>query len=342
LQVNILPLFYKNIILLKTCIIANIYQKPAQIISMKKVFDKMSYLFLIFALTISICAFSGCGDTQTQISVDSIEISKKNIYLAEGQTAVISAQVFPFNATNQNVIWSSTNENVVMIENGFVTANKAGDAVIEVISEDGGYKGTCNVLVTTASNNLALNDYNNLNMPPRELEPIYNSQDYNSNDNKSGTSVSNTSRKTQNDEFALGKTTKSVSPVSKTKEGKTPHRIAQNLVKRASAEVQDDKTVASSVLNDFASELQNSIDDLSLESELFDTQTENSILSVFDDIHKSIIDDIKTIKQEMLNCIYDVQQKIDNDEYTVQRKDLNGVTFVVISNESNEEQFENL
>jgi hypothetical protein len=26
----------------------------------------------------------------------------------------------------------------------------------------------------------------------------------------------------------------------------------------------------------------------------------------------------------------------------VQRKDLNGVTFVVISNESNEEQFENL
>ena len=121
----------------------------------------------------------GCGDlfdrgNQTkEVRVDGIEISKKNLYLAEGQTAVISAQVYPFNANNQSYTFESSNESVVSVEDGFVTAKKAGNATIYVYSTEGGYNDSCNVLVTTAANNLELNQYNNLNMPPKELEPIY-------------------------------------------------------------------------------------------------------------------------------------------------------------------------
>ena len=123
-------------------------------------------ILIIFVFLCGFCLiFTGCGSQNESIIVDSISISKKNLYLAEGQTAQISAQVYPFNADNQNYEIISSNPAVVIVDNGFVKAIKAGNATISAISEDGGYKDSCNVLVTTVKNNLALNNYNNMNMP---------------------------------------------------------------------------------------------------------------------------------------------------------------------------------
>ena len=259
----------------------------------------------------------GCGASSTKISVDSIEISKKNIYLAEGQTAVITAQVYPFNAENQNVIWKSTNENVVTIENGFITAKSAGDAVIEVISEEGGYKDTCNVLVTTASDNLALNDYNNLNMPPKELEPIYE----------------NTSQKTNK---TTGKT------ISKKSTKNTGRKLIKNIAKKASAESVSQKESALLVIDEIKSELKNSIENLSKQTEIIktsitETNTENTFAKTFADIQTSVINGIKEIKQEILDSLENTEQKVQSEEWTVQNKNLDGVTFVVISNKTESE-----
>ena len=281
----------------------------------------MMFTFLL----ISILCLAGCGTSEEKIMVDSIQISKKNIYLAEGQTAVISAQVYPFNASNQKVVWSSTNDKVVTIEDGFITAHKAGDAIIEVISEEGGYKDTCNVLVTTAENNLALNDYNNLNMPPRELEPIYNSRDYDAQNQ----TVNN--KKTQNTSF---------SKLTSNKTNNQPVKSSnlKNVTTMANAEVTDDKQVAMSMFEKVKSNLKNSIDSLQQEKELISTTLRNDFSNDFQNFvfnfQSELLDEMKNVKQEMIDSIEQIQEKVQNNEFTVQKQNTDGVTFVMISNMS--------
>ena len=281
----------------------------------------MMFTFLL----ISILCLAGCGTSEEKIMVDSIQISKKNIYLAEGQTAVISAQVYPFNASNQKVVWSSTNDKVVTIEDGFITAHKAGDAIIEVISEEGGYKDTCNVLVTTAENNLALNDYNNLNMPPRELEPIYNSRDYDAQNQ----TVNN--KKTQNTSF---------SKLTSNKTNNQPVKSSnlKNVTTMANAEVTDDKQVAMSMFEKVKSNLKNSIDSLQQEKELISTTLKNDFSNDFQNFvfnfQSELLDEMKNVKQEMIDSIEQIQEKVQNNEFTVQKQNTDGVTFVMISNMS--------
>ena len=122
-----------------------------------KVKNGIKKISIISILIVFACIFfAGCGQTALNVYVDGISISKKNLYLAEGQTSVISAQVFPFNANNQNYTFESSNNDVVTCEDGFVVAKKAGNATIFVYSEEGGYKDSCNVLVTTAKGKIEL------------------------------------------------------------------------------------------------------------------------------------------------------------------------------------------
>lgn len=275
-----------------------------------KYFKKFSTMVLALFVVCG-CFLAGCGSTTQTIGVDSIQISKKNVYLAEGETAVLSAQVYPFNANNQNVVWKSSDESVVKVEDGFITAIKKGEAVIEVLSEEGGYKDTCNILVAKASEHLALNNYNNLNMPPKELQPIYNGQ------NQSTTTAS-----TKN---ATNRTTAA--------------KIAKEMAIKAGAQVEDAKQSAKNVANQIKLELKNSINALSKQKQAITKQISNSAHSEFEDMfynmQNEMIDSIKNTKQQILKQIEQTEEKIDSEEYTVQNKNLNGVTFVVISNNQN-------
>lgn len=71
-----------------------------------------------------------------------------NITIRKGETVTITAIVIPDNATDKNILWSSSNENVVTVSGGVATAVDQGNAIITVTTEDGGFKGTCNVTVT--------------------------------------------------------------------------------------------------------------------------------------------------------------------------------------------------
>ena len=266
----------------------------------KSIFKFSCLLLMILIIPILL---SGCGSEEMTINVDGIEISKQNLYLAEGQTAVISAQVFPFNATNQNYTFESTDESVVTIEDGFVVAKKAGDAVINVYSEEGGYKDSCNVLVTTVRDNLELNDYNNLNMPPKELEPIYNSEDYAQVSQKDG----------------------------------AIKRWGKELAKKASAEVSDDIQRGEEVLNQIKTELQTSIDSLSNIKDNFSNSFgfADSFSQAFKDIQDEIFESIKLTKQSILDEVDDLQAKIESGDYQVETKSMDGVTFVAIKNAEN-------
>lgn len=279
-------------------------------------------LILAFAI-LSVFTLFGCGNTETSVNVDGIEISKKNLYLAEGQTTAISAQVFPFNASNQNYSFESDNESVVMVEDGFVIAKKAGDAVIYVYSEDGGYRDSCNVLVTKAKDNLALNDYNNLNMPEQELEPIYNSNDY-ANKNVSANQTKPTAKKLH---------------TTKPNKNGTFRQWIKTSAKKINEEVQDDLQAGKNVLQEMKTELQNSIDSLEHEKEMIKSTfmdfPKNDFANAFNDIQCQMIDMFKRTKQSILNDLTNTEEKLENGDYTVESKNINGVTFVVIKDKVN-------
>ena len=86
--------------------------------------------------------------TQKIVPATGIKLNYNELELSVGGSESLVATVLPTNATNKEVIWSSTNEAVVTVdENGLVSAVSAGDAIIVVKSVDGGYQDFCVVTV---------------------------------------------------------------------------------------------------------------------------------------------------------------------------------------------------
>lgn len=83
-----------------------------------------------------------------KIAVIGVSLDKKTLNLTEGKNETLIATVKPDNATNKNVIWESSDSNVVTVDkSGNVTAKKAGKATITVKTEDGNFMDTCEVTV---------------------------------------------------------------------------------------------------------------------------------------------------------------------------------------------------
>lgn len=68
-----------------------------------------------------------------------------------GDSVCLTATVYPINATNQGVIWTSNNESVAVVsEEGEVFPVGVGNAVITVTTEEGGFTATCDVFVESS------------------------------------------------------------------------------------------------------------------------------------------------------------------------------------------------
>ena len=72
-----------------------------------------------------------------EIPVQTIRLNVSNVYLAVGQSKTVSATVYPTDATNKNIVWSSGDSDVVSVIGGTVYGMKEGTAWIRAISEDG-------------------------------------------------------------------------------------------------------------------------------------------------------------------------------------------------------------
>ena len=79
--------------------------------------------------------------------VESVSLDKTTAEITEGETLTLTATIKPENASNKNVIWSSSNEKIATVKDGVVTAKKAGEATITAKTEDGGKTATCSVTV---------------------------------------------------------------------------------------------------------------------------------------------------------------------------------------------------
>ena len=84
------------------------------------------------------------------VPVTDVFLRKTSLTLAEGATEALTATIAPFDATNKNVSWATSEETVALVDaNGNVTAVKAGTATITATTTDGNKTAVCEVTVIT-------------------------------------------------------------------------------------------------------------------------------------------------------------------------------------------------
>lgn len=95
--------------------------------------------------------FVACEDHPQEpdiVAVTSVTLNESALSLKEGRNVTLSATITPDDATNQNVIWKSSDPDIATVDtNGKIRALKPRTATITVITEDGGKTATCTVTV---------------------------------------------------------------------------------------------------------------------------------------------------------------------------------------------------
>ena len=97
------------------------------------------------------CAVTVNTPSSDPIAVTGVSLDKELIYIKVGATETLTATITPSNATNKNVTWSSSNNNVATVSNGIVTGVAAGMTSIIVTTVDGKKNASCFVTVTEAT-----------------------------------------------------------------------------------------------------------------------------------------------------------------------------------------------
>ncbi len=87
------------------------------------------------------------------IAVTGVTLNKTATTLLVGWKETLTATVAPEDATNNDVVWTSSDESVATVENGVVTAVAKGTADITVTTVDGNHQATCKVKVNPAAIN---------------------------------------------------------------------------------------------------------------------------------------------------------------------------------------------
>lgn len=91
------------------------------------------------------------------VPVIGISINKVTLTLDIEEETTIHTEVYPYNATNKNVTWSSSEEEVAFINDlGEIIGLTPGNAVITVTTEDGGFKS--DIIVTVKEEEITDNN----------------------------------------------------------------------------------------------------------------------------------------------------------------------------------------
>lgn len=96
------------------------------------------------------------------IPVEGVSLNVDTLSLNVGDSETLVAIINPSNATNQKVSWLSSDENVVTVVDGIVTAISEGNASVSVVTDDGSFMAICLLSVsvpTIAVESVELNQY---------------------------------------------------------------------------------------------------------------------------------------------------------------------------------------
>ncbi len=103
---------------------------------------------------ITATTLDGGFTASVRVKVEPKQVDVAGIYTDIGAAAIVvgdsiyvNAVVLPENATNKDVIWSSSNSSVAIVENGLITGISEGTTTITVATADGGYEAKVFVVV---------------------------------------------------------------------------------------------------------------------------------------------------------------------------------------------------
>ena len=88
---------------------------------------------------------------QEEVKVSGVSLDKRSATIKVTDTINLIATITPENATNKNVKWKTSDENVAKVENGVVTGIGEGTAMITVITEDGNCQDSAKITVVKNS-----------------------------------------------------------------------------------------------------------------------------------------------------------------------------------------------
>lgn len=119
---------------------------------------KLTALLLILLLLLQAATLSACqtepvitpspSPEGSTVAVTGVTLEHETFSMLIGESVTLSATVFPENATNKAVRFSSSNEAIVKVDNsGKVTAVSEGTATLTATTEEGGKTATCEVTV---------------------------------------------------------------------------------------------------------------------------------------------------------------------------------------------------
>lgn len=104
---------------------------------------------LLFLVALGLLVSSVACQQVTNIPVTRVTISPSDMILVIGESSTLTITVEPSDATNNTVTWTSSDDRVVIVEDGKVTGISEGSATISAIA--GAKKATCSVSVITPS-----------------------------------------------------------------------------------------------------------------------------------------------------------------------------------------------
>lgn len=105
-----------------------------------KRFSILSIMLALFSLLFS------CEEPTSPVT--GITLNSESLSLSEGESFQLTAIVYPSNATDKTLVWSSSDATVASVVDGLVTAVKKGTATITAMSKDGRAKATCSVSIS--------------------------------------------------------------------------------------------------------------------------------------------------------------------------------------------------
>lgn len=112
---------------------------------------KSIFLWLLLILGMSSTLLSSCKEDEDEdatIVISSLSLDKTILSLAVGDTYTFTPVITPANATNQTIIWTTSDASIATVDNGVVTAIAVGTTIIT--ANNGTHNVTC---VLTVSQN---------------------------------------------------------------------------------------------------------------------------------------------------------------------------------------------
>ena len=92
-----------------------------------------------------------------KVNVTSVKLNKSSVTVNKGKTYQLKATVFPSNASNKAVTWSSSDKEIATVNsNGVVTAKKGGKVVITCKTNDKSMTSKCTVTVYESVSKITL------------------------------------------------------------------------------------------------------------------------------------------------------------------------------------------